>query len=357
MTDSILNLFAERSIHILSHLRRFLEMQKSDLAGINRWSADTFDRLILFMEQGKCIRGNLVLLGGELGGADISGGIYDAAAAIELFQSSILIHDDIIDQDTVRRGAATIHTQYTETAAAELQSDNAQHIGTSLAICVGDVGFNLTYALLASADLPDRIKTELSQFWGVEFAKVGLAEMDDVYMAFTDGAADLDRILSLYRYKTARYTFCVPLLTGLLIAEAQKKLRNRVEELGEILGLMFQIKDDELGIFGDEKTVGKPVGSDIRENKKTLFHYYLTALDNENLRSEAAALFGRSDITSDDVKRIRKIITATGIKESIASRMQELYTRAQNIINHLDVPALQRTFLMQLVHYSTNRKQ
>jgi geranylgeranyl diphosphate synthase type I len=357
MTDSILNLFAERSIHILSHSRRFLERQKSELAGINRWSADIFDRLIQFMEQGKCIRGNLVLLGGELGGADVSSGMYDAAAAIELFQSSILIHDDIIDQDTVRRGATTIHTQYTETAAAELQSDNAPHIGASLAICVGDVGFNLTYALLAAADLPDRIKTELTRFWGVEFAKVGLAEMDDVYMAFSDGAAGLDRILSLYRYKTARYTFCVPFLTGLTIADAKEKLRDQVEELGDVLGLMFQIKDDELGIFGDEKTVGKPVGSDIRENKKTLFHHYLMALDDEHLRSEASALFRRSDITADDVRRIRDIITETGIKETIASRMQELCDRAQTMISHLDVSASQRNYLMQLVQYNTNREQ
>jgi geranylgeranyl diphosphate synthase type I len=103
--------------------------------------------------------------------------------------------------------------------------------------------------------------------------------------------------------------------------------------------------------------VGKPVGSDVRENKKTLFHHYLMALDDDRLRSEASALFGRSDITAEEMQRIRDIITTTGIKETVASRMQELCDRAQNIITHLDVPAPQRNYLMQLVHYNTNREQ
>jgi geranylgeranyl diphosphate synthase type I len=355
MTDHILELFAERSSRILEHSRRFLKIQKNELADVNRWSADTINRLLPFMERGKCIRGNLVLLGAEIGDAPLSDGVYAAAAAIELFQSSILIHDDIIDQDTVRRGETTIHTQYSEKASAELQSSSADHIGASLAICVGDVGFNLTYALLARSELPDRIKVALTSFWGVEFAKVGLAEMDDVYMSFMSGPAPLERIVALYRYKTARYTFCVPFLTGLIIADASADVRNTVEELGDVLGLMFQIKDDELGIFGDEATVGKPVGSDIRENKKTIFHHFLMSLDDKKLLAELSPLFGKETISTEELNCIRTAIVASGIKVRVDARITALSEQALNCINRLNAPETQKDFLTQFVHYNMNR--
>jgi len=355
MTDKIHTLFAERSLRIIEHARRFLEKQKTELAAVNRWTADTIDRVLPFMARGKCIRGNLVLLGTEIGNTSPSDGAYDAAAAIELFQSSILIHDDIIDQDTVRRGESTIHSQYADKASSELKSSNAAHIGASLAICVGDVGFNLTYALLANSSLPDRIKTALTSFWGVEFAKVGLAEMDDVYMSFMSGPADLDRILSLYRYKTARYTFCVPFLTGLIIADASPSVLHDVEELGDVLGLMFQIKDDELGIFGEEKTVGKPVGSDIRENKKTIFHHFLLSLDDEKLLEKLTPLFGQDTITPEELDFLRDAITSSGIKARVDARITDLSDRALAIITRLDTGTAQKEFLTQFVHYNMNR--
>lgn len=351
----ILDIFAERSPDILARAHNFLESQKHSLGPVNVWAVDALERMQTFMQRGKCIRGNLALLGAEIGGAPLSTGLYDAAAALELFQSSILIHDDIIDQDALRRGQETLHTQYTRAVQKTVPPSHAEHVGISLAICLADMGFNLTYTLLASADLPPAAVRSLTAFWGVEFAKVGLAEMDDVFLAHSSEPAALERILALYRFKTARYTFCVPLLSGLIIANAPAALQNAMEELSELLGLIFQIKDDELGIFGDETALGKPVGSDIRENKKTIFHHYLFTACTCSPNNDITACFGNDSLDDNDIQRVRDFLTDSGIRAAVDTRITGYSNRARDLINSLALSSELKTLLLQLVHYNLTR--
>ena len=89
------------------------------------------------------------------------------------------------------------------------------------------------------------------------------------------------------RYKTGRYSFSLPLLAGAMLADAPAELRGKLETFGESIGLLFQIRDDELGLFGDERELGKPVGSDVREGKKT--HHLLIAHGGRGARGAHAA--------------------------------------------------------------------
>ena len=250
------------------------------------FGSDSARRLDEFSARGKMIRGCLVRLGFELGGGksvppEAEESVARAGAAMELFQSGLLVHDDIMDRDRTRRGAPTLHVGYEADLARGLYGDPA-HNGSSLGICAGDLAYFSAFHVLAGLEVPADVARQVCQTAARELALVGVAQMQDVANGavrhesinpFREATASPDEqaILLLYRYKTGRYTFSLPLSIGATLAGADLQTKASLEEAGEALGILFQLKDDELGLFADEDELGKPVGADIREDKKTLF--------------------------------------------------------------------------------------
>ena len=263
------------------------------------FGADSARRLDEFSARGKMIRGCLVRLGYELGGGRIvppgaEQSVARAGAAMELFQSGLLVHDDIMDRDRTRRGAPTLHVSYEDDLARGLYGDPA-HNGSSLGICVGDLSYFSAFSILASLAVPGEVARQVCLTAARELALVGVAQMQDVANGavkrgsinpFRDAPAspNEESILLLYRYKTGRYTFSLPLSIGAALAESSPHAITSLEEAGEALGILFQLKDDELGLFAGQDELGKPVGADIREDKKTLFRQRLFARDRKSTR-------------------------------------------------------------------------
>ena len=196
-----------------ARLEKFLRRKKQGLSNINHWGSDVIETLLPFVTAGKTIRGSLVVYSYLLFNKTIPDYVLDAAAALELIHSGFLVHDDIMDKDTLRRGMKAIHVQY----------------GEAIGICVGDLLFFLGYELLT----PNGIALASR-----EFANVAVAQMQDV-----SGGGDT---LATYTYKTARYTFSLPMMAGAILAGADKNTTDLLEKLGEAMGLLFQIRDDEL---------------------------------------------------------------------------------------------------------------
>ena len=319
------------------------------------WSADALPRLADFASRGKLVRGQLVLLGAELAGVRQSRTLFDCAAALELFHSSILIHDDLIDNDAVRRGTAAMHIQLADAVRARGERMHAAARGTALAMCTADCGFFLTFNILAQLALPEATRRELLTLWSKEFALVTLAEMDDVHLSPGATPAPREAIWRVYQYKTARYTFCLPLMTGLIVARAPAALRRSVLSFGENLGLLFQLKDDELGLFGTTKETGKPVGTDIIQCKKTLYHHYLLTCTPPEVQKRLRTLFGAPHLRAQDVAYVQRIVRESGIDETLHTAAADLAARARRIATRLPVPPALQAQLLQLVNYSTAR--
>lgn len=190
--------------------------------------------LLPFVTAGKTIRGCLVLYSYLLFKKTVHDRVLNAAAAMELIHSGFLIHDDIMDNDSIRRGMKAIHVQY----------DVPQ------AICIGDLLFFLGYGLLDPRVIP---------FTSRELAGVAIGQMRDIRKE-----AD---ILTTYKYKTARYTFSLPFMIGATLAGAPKPFVSKLEKLGESLGLLFQIRDDELD---HEKTTLLHLKSELSQKAKNI---------------------------------------------------------------------------------------
>ena len=252
-------------------LRQFFREKRDELARVNPLGRDAAERLVEFTLRGKMIRGCLVHLGWSIGGAGTvapdaeAASVVAAGAAMELFQSGLLVHDDIMDRDVVRRGLPSIFQQYAQMAGRDGHADPA-HVGQAQGICAGDVACFMAFELLSRVRAP--ALGEVLALCARELSAVGIAQMQDVAWGASKDGVKVDDILTMYRYKTGRYSFALPLAAGALIAGAAPDVREKLETCGESLGLLFQIRDDDLGLFGDEKELGKPVGSDIREGKE-----------------------------------------------------------------------------------------
>ncbi len=242
------------------------------------WSKDALDRIAAFAVRGKSVRGSLVVYAFNLFQKDIPQSVWDTACAIELLHAGLLIHDDIMDRDTIRRGMPTLHSQYEQLAAVQKGSE-ISHFGLSQAINIADFCYFLGYDLLCSAG------SAVMHAVSSELARVTLAQMQDVAGGHLPVAYDKDVVLNLYRYKTARYTFSLPLRVGATLANADAHILVSLERLGECLGLLYQIRDDELNEGGDTEVTGKSVGTD-RENGKQTLASLMTPVELEKLRRQ-----------------------------------------------------------------------
>jgi geranylgeranyl diphosphate synthase, type I len=293
---------------INTFLQDFLETQKQELQLINVWAEGAITRLSEFSTNGKAIRGSLVLFAFEAHGKQIDTDALRVAAAMELFHSGFLIHDDIMDKDVTRRGNPSIYAQY-ETLANLAGAREIAHFGLSMGINVGDLCFFLAHRVLSgisSQQLP-----AILSYINKELSTVVIAQMQDVSEGHMTKKLTQEEILSVYRYKTARYTFSLPLSLGSMLSGGTPHDKTQLIELGEALGILFQIRDDELSISGDETITGKPVGSDERNQKQILAlrmnQADVIALQNQLLK-KIDAIIEALPFTSISKDRLKELV-------------------------------------------------
>jgi geranylgeranyl diphosphate synthase type I len=215
------------------------------------------------------------------------------------------------------------------------------------------------YDILSTLDVPADLLREIIRTCSREISYVGLAQIQDVYFGYLSDAPSTDEILALYLHKTGRYTFSLPMMLGALLAGRSASETKQFAKLGEKLGLIFQIKDDELGLFGNSDEIGKVVGSDIKENKKSLYHHFLFTRSGGEERKKLAGIFGSAEITETDIATVREAVIRLGIPGIIKDLVEMISSEARAILESLsrsscDSEAL--AVLNGLLEYSLTRK-
>jgi geranylgeranyl diphosphate synthase type I len=163
-------------------------------------------------------------------------------------------------------------------------------------------------------------------------------------------------VLAVYTYKTARYTFSLPLACGALLAGARPASVDRLDRLGELLGTVFQVLDDDLGMFGSETETGKPVGADIREGKKTLLAREIVHRAGAAERRRLAPLFGKRGLTRRDVETVREAAERLGARQAVLDTAARMAKRAQRIAAGLRVDSEHRRVLREICAASIRRR-
>jgi len=185
---------------------------------------------------------------------------------------------------------------------------------------------------MSTIDAPDPVRLRLVTLLGQEIAKVGVAQMADVANGHSSRAATEEEILAVYRYKTGRYTFSLPLMLGAILAEADASIVETLSAWGELQGIVFQIRDDDLGVMGETDEIGKPAGSDISANKQTLHRLHLLDRLPGTEWSDVSGYFGHEHLSPAQISRVRDALEGTGTLTLLEDRIAGLRAEAEALL-------------------------
>jgi geranylgeranyl diphosphate synthase type I len=278
-----------------------------------------------------------------------------ASVSVELIHAYLLIHDDIIDNDNKRHGIDTVHCRYQKVGRRFLSESMAKKFGESMAIIIGDMVCALGNERIFRSDFsPENVIQALKKLQEIVSLTV-VGQSQDINMSFRKKISEKN-VMDMYENKTARYTIEGPLHLGAALNGAKGELLKLLSGYAVPVGIAFQIQDDILGIFGSEKKLGKPVGSDIEEGKQTLLVLKALELGNQDQKKDIVALLGKNDIGKKDVEYFRQIIKDTGSLNYCHNLALSLIRKGKKAIENSAINKEAREFLLGVGDYMIERE-
>ncbi|MFT3942893.1 MAG: polyprenyl synthetase family protein [Ancrocorticia sp.] len=283
-----------------------------------------------------------------------------AGAALELYQMSALVHDDVIDDSETRRGLPAAHTAFRTRHATNNWLGSADDFGRAGAIILGDLLLSQSVAEFhEAARLVDHSagSLALSQFvkMTVEVAFGQYLDIRAEHQPLADTSTAIDTGLGVLRHKTASYSVEFPLTMGALLGGGSPDLADRLRHIGRPLGEAFQMRDDDLGIFGDPLLTGKPACGDIAEGKRTILLALTRELAPSADREWLDGTLGQQ-IDDADVSRIRRIVTESGARAQHERMIDEREEQARAALAELPALGEGIELLRELVNEFAGRR-
>ena len=323
------------------------------------------DSVYLYLggRRGKSLRPAVLLFSCGAAGGDEEIAL-PAAAAIEVFHTWTLVHDDVIDRDCMRRGGYTVHEEFRRRGAdLGYDADNAMRYGTSIAILAGDVQQGWSVSLLS--ELAERgvdpavvlhlirmmetdvVLTLLSgQIFDVQYSKAPIESLSE------------DKILGMLWRKTgALYEFAgkAGAMIGLGTKDESNELVHSISQFTGRCGTAFQLQDDILGVVGDTKKLGKTVGSDIKEGKRTLIVYHAFSNADEAQKRCLSGILGNEMASEEEVCEAVDILRDVGSVEYTESLADRYVREAKRYIE--DIPESKyKNLLLMWAEYMVRRE-
>lgn len=307
----------------------------------NKFIQEAVENFVTSNRGGKFLRATLCALGYQSFEKEDSKYI-PLSIALELFQTSILIHDDIIDEATVRRGLDTIPVKYKKIYRDPIKKGREyekklNNLSDSMALCLGDMGLYLANQVIVKNYKDEKTLSKILEYFNEIAIKTCKGEMLDVVLPFYEefyGQEDLEPLVTeIYKLKTSWYSVIGPYALGAILAGLEEEKINKLEDALMNLGIAFQIKDDLLGIYGDEKKIGKSVISDCEEFKQTVLYAYTV---NTNYKEELLKYYGKKNITEKELSTVKEIFKNSGAKEYSEKLMDKLFKESFDEILSLD---------------------
>ncbi|WP_437114850.1 polyprenyl synthetase family protein [Streptomyces longispororuber] len=257
-------------------------------------------------------------------------------AALELLQTCALVHDDVMDRASLRRGRPALHADVAADHVARVGCERADRFGQSAAILAGDLALAWADDLVAQTPLTDWTAGVVRRLWSDMRTEMVAGQYLDVRGQVT-AARSLPRALRAACLKSAAYSVERPLALGAAVAGADEATLRRLGEAGRCAGLAFQLRDDLDDVFGDPRETGKACGGDIREGKPT----YPVAV--ARARAEAAGdlealavlerWLGDVSLTASGLAQVREVLVATGARAAVEAKIERLAARS---LRHVD---------------------
>lgn len=302
---------------------------------------------------GKKIRPRLLMDAYQsLGGIDERVAV-DAACAMELLHIALVIHDDVIDKDLMRRGEMNISGRFASEAMLRGTTRRAANAwGEASSLLAGDLMLTLAHSLLARLEISDGQRQAVLDIFDATVFESAAGEHYDVWLSMHLEPANPQDVLAMVDQKTAAYSFQAPLVLAAVLAGATTSLIEELTVIARQIGVIYQLRDDVLGLFGDERDTGKSALSDLREGKETLLIAYARS---DPAWREVDSLFGDDALSIADGHRLRRVIEESGALVFVESLITERCENVYELIQEASLPAALREQLITLTTACNSR--
>jgi geranylgeranyl diphosphate synthase type II len=283
---------------------------------------------------GKRIRPVLCLLGNELF-SELHADAFELANAVELFHNFTLVHDDMMDEASLRRGKTTVHVKY----------------DPNTALLVGDVMLIRAYEYLQKIQ-PAYLSSILQLFnqTAKEVCEGQQLDMDYSKME----SVSMDDYIHMITLKTS-VLLAASLAMGAIVGGAGEGNRKHLYEFGKNIGIAFQIQDDYLDAFGDAAIFGKEAGGDIKQNKKTFLLLHALAVANPVQKQQLDTLLTSNP--TDKVEKVLQIFKDCGVAAWAENLKAQYLQKAFEHLEAIAVVSSRKEPLIALANYLMNRNQ
>ncbi|GAB3008923.1 polyprenyl synthetase family protein [Saccharothrix stipae] len=284
-------------------------------------------------------------------------------AALEMFHTFALVHDDIMDRRASRRGRPTVHRVLAERFAGGFRDHGddggggaAERFGVNLAILVGDLCFAWTDEMLDRAEVADRAR------WREVRSLLHTMRTELIAGQYLDLGGDprstADPVRSAWRVirlRTARYTVELPLRIGAALGGADAALMRACGAYGRPVGEAFRLRDDLLGVFGDPGVTGEPAPDDLRGGRPTVLMALAWQHATPEQRELISSRHGDPDLDEDAAARLREVVIATGAAERVERLIAIRVDRALSALRASSMDPAAKAPLAELVAHATRR--
>ncbi|MCK4561334.1 MAG: polyprenyl synthetase family protein [Flavobacteriaceae bacterium] len=264
---------------------------------------------------GKRIRPITTLMSCNLFGGDLKKAL-PAALSVEMFHNFTLIHDDIMDKASLRRGKETVHTKWDE----------------NVGILSGDALMILSYQMLEKYE--GKVFSKIYTLFNETALQICEGQQYDMDFE-TRNDVSLDEYIKMISYKTA-VLLASSLKTGAIISNASKQDEQLIYDFGYNLGIAFQLQDDYLDVFGAEG-FGKKVGGDIEENKKTFLYLKTLELVSGKDKEELQVLFSNKKNPENKVEKVKGLYVKYKISELLIHEIEKYSLKAFESVKKLSI--------------------
>ena len=281
------------------------------------------------------------------GGQERSKALY-ASMSMELAESYLLIHDDIMDDDSVRRGGPTVHKYFEDQQRDKL-------LGESLAILAGDLAAAYSVDILLNSGFDQQTINSAVKLLNDTYVLECFGQTLDLNTCPIEKMS-FDDIMNIPRLKTAPYTFDLPVKLGAILAGKRMNEVIKLEKYTYPLGIVYQLQDDILSTFGDEKKTGKSSSSDIKEGKRTLLAYYALKDANASDQKFLRSVLGNRKASATDIKKVKEIFESSGALAKTQTYAQSLTSSPLDFIDKSNLVGEGKDFLIEIANIILTRK-
>ncbi len=337
-------------------LDRFIAAQREALADADAPELSLFDELERVVGAGgKRLRPVFCLLGHMAAGRELDERTIKAAAALELLHTFAIVHDDVMDRSSERRGRPASWVHFAdEHRRAGLRGDPGA-FGVSAAILLGDLALVFAGRALRQAEYEVDVFMPALVRYDRMRAEVIAGQYLDVLAAHR-GTADEPEARRIAVLKSGGYTVEAPLQIGAILAGGSGELLDVLSRYGVALGEAFQLRDDVLGVFGDPGTTGKDRDSDLREGKRTVLVAKAAGAASPEDRAFLEERLGRPDLQDEELERARRLLEETGALEGTLALIDELVARAKAALDEDVVATDARPLLLEMADHVAVRE-